>query len=1175
MGVQNIMGEIRSAENEIQDEKFKFNLGVGDGSEDGIDIQINITNKDEIKPTNYNYYPVLDVSLIPDTDTESESDSLDIDPVLDVTKISFDSEEDADYTEYDDENQPSLINSSSLVQDNDQVLSVKSELSSQGELKKEEYDYQNEDYENDEYENDLYGGEFRRPDYEETITDFYEDVNEKPTTIVTIDDLDKESLTEDQELDTPDEESSTEDQELDTPDKETTSKDQELETQDEESFIEDQEEDTPDEERATKDQEEGTPHSIEDQELDTQVEENTTEDQDLDTPDEEITTEDQKLVIPDEERSIEDQGRFTPNEEYTTEDQELVVPDKEWSFEDKGLDIPNEEYTTEDQELVTLDEERSFEDQGHDTPNEEYTTESQGLDTPNEESTTKDKELDTPEEETTTKDQEEDTPDEESTTEDQELVIPEEEDGAEDQGLDTPDDENSIIEQKIDTLNEKSSIEDQEQDIPDEDYNTKDQKVNTADEESSIEDQEIDTSDKESSIEDQKQDIPDEESYFEDQDYFTGERKEILFQDLEPKTIPSLIESTINGFQDEVIIDEDTDLEPDKLFRGISELEEEYTDEGFARTFSNEVLRTSTAKVNTGTVRGKVLKTLTGLEITWYPGIPYAEPPVGDLRFQVARRKSSWTGVLEGRERVKCVQASSFNVEGEEDCLYLNIWVPETRNSTQLLPVMVWIHGGFFLFGSGDAEYQSFHRLVEKNVIVVSINYRLGALGFLCLGNDMSGGNLGLRDQKLALEWVQQNILNFGGDPGRVTVFGHGSGAMSTQVHLLSPSSRRFISGAILQSGSLLYKTKFEQVTEDVIKSSRRLADSFGCFGLNTLNCLRNISANLLTRKSVARDETFNESGIYSNSSWFWLPVQDGNFSRDPLIPKPPVEIILSGEYLNVPVLTGLVEGEGSLYLTPIQDSIREIEKMWKLLGPSYLLQTSPGLISDEDVLVANTLTRFYVGRSNLSAADRMDLQDMFSDAYFSVPVLLNAELMSRSGTKTFCYILKETIKDEETPSFGHGDDLVYLFSREERIEQKRISDLMVSAWTNFARSRNPDSEMNISWAEYTQKSKSCLLLTNEPTMETNSYPERMLIWRKLVWDPILLSLAPKPKPICPPPPPPPKCPSPTLRPTQPIHSSPTHRPHSPHIPSRPFLVPYVPAWIHPYPAYTHYHSGR
>ena len=774
-----------------------------------------------------------------------------------------------------------MINSSSLVQDNDQVLSVKSELSSQGELKKEEYDYQNEEYENDEYENDLYGGEFRRPDYEETNTDFYEDVNEKPTTIVTIDDLDKESLTEDQELDTPD--------------KETASEDQELETQDEESFIEDQEEDTPDEESATEDQEEGTPHSIEDQELDTQDEENTTEDQDLDTPDEEITTEAQILVISDKERSIEDQGLVSPNEVNTTEDQELVVPDKEWSFEDQGLDIPNEEYTTEYQELVTLDEERSIEDQGQDTPNEEYTTESQGLDTPNEESTTEDKEIVTPEDETTTKDQEEDTPDEESTTEDQELVIPEEEDGAEYQGLDTSEDENSIIDQKIDTSDEKSSI---EQDIQDEDYNTKDQKVNTPDEESSIEDQEIDTSDNESSIEDQKQDIPDEGSYFEDQDYFTGERKEILFQDLEPKTIPSLIESTINGFQEELITDEDTDLEPDKLFRGISELEEEYTDEGFARTFSNEVLRTSTAKVNTGTVRGKVLKTLTGLEITWYPGIPYAEPPVGDLRFQVARRKSSWTGVLEGRERVKCVQASSFNVDGEEDCLYLNIWVPETRNSTQLLPVMVWIHGGFFLFGSGDAEYQSFHRLVEKNVIVVSINYRLGALGFLCLGNDMSGGNLGLRDQKLALEWVQQNILNFGGDPGRVTVFGQGSGAMSTQVHLLSPSSRRFISGAILQSGSLLYKTKFEQVTEDVIKSSRRLADSFGCSGLNTLNCLRNISANLLTRKSVARDETFNESGIYSNSSWFWLPVQDGNFSRDPLIPKPPVEILLSGIFI-------------------------------------------------------------------------------------------------------------------------------------------------------------------------------------------------------------------------------------------------------------------------------------
>ena len=828
-----------------------------------------------------------------------------------------------------------MINSSSLEQDNDQVLSVESELSSQGELKKEEYDYQNEEYENDEY-----GGEFRRSNYEETSAeDFFVDINEKSITVVSIDDLDKESSTEDQELDIPDEESTISDQELDIPDEESSINDQELDTPEEKSTTDDQEVDTPEEKITT-----------DDQELDTPEEKSTTDDQKLDTPEKKSTTDDQELDTPEEKSFIEDQEEETLDEANSIEDQELDTQDEENTTEDQELVTLDDINTTKDQELVTSEKESTTKDQEEETSDEESTTENQELDNQDEKSHIEDQELVTQEEETTTEDQEEDSPDEESTIADQEL------DGAKDQELNTQDVESSIEDQEIDTSDKESSIEDQDLDnqdeetpiedqelitpegvistkdqdedtpdeesttgdqelvIPEEEDGANDQDLDAPDEESSIEDQEIDTSNEESSIEDQELYTPDEGSYLEDQDYFIGEPKEILFQDEVPKTnksetIPSLIESAINNLQDEFInidtklrsaIDvnityEDTDLEPDKLFRGISELEEDYTDEGFARTFSNDVLRTTTARVNTGTVRGKVLRTLSGFEITWYPGIPYAEPPVGDLRFQVARRKSSWTGLLEGRERVKCVQASSFNVEGEEDCLYLNIWVPETSNSTQLLPVMVWIHGGFFLFGSGDAEYQSFHRLVEKNMIVVSINYRLGALGFLCLGNDMSGGNLGLRDQKLAMEWVQQNILNFGGDPGRVTVFGQGSGAMSTQVHLLSPSSRRFISGAILQSGSLLYKTKFEQVTEDVIKSSQRLADSFGCSGFNTLNCLRNISANLLTRKSVARDETFNESGIYSNSSWFWLPVQDGNFSRDPLIPKPPVEILLAG----------------------------------------------------------------------------------------------------------------------------------------------------------------------------------------------------------------------------------------------------------------------------------------
>ena len=156
---------------------------------------------------------------------------------------------------------------------------------------------------------------------------------------------------------------------------------------------------------------------------------------------------------------------------------------------------------------------------------------------------------------------------------------------------------------------------------------------------------------------------------------------------------------------------------------------------------------------------------------------------------------------------------------------------------------------------------------------------------------------------------------------------------------------------------------------------------------------------------------------------------------------------------------------------------------------------------------------------------------------------------------------------------------------------KERISNMMATAWTDFAKTRNPDPESSLNWREYTQvnqqkilnvvldyftiffqNSKSCLLLQAEPAIENEPYPERMLIWRKLVWDPILISSAPKPKPVCPSVPSPPPNPSSTQRPSQSSHSFPAYRPQTP---SRPFLVPYFPAWIHPYPTYSHYHPGR
>lgn len=186
-------------------------------------------------------------------------------------------------------------------------------------------------------------------------------------------------------------------------------------------------------------------------------------------------------------------------------------------------------------------------------------------------------------------------------------------------------------------------------------------------------------------------------------------------------------------------------------------------------------------------------------------GIPYAEPPIGHHRFRPPQTKNPWfpSTYRALNYAPECLQSALYrddtiqDVEMSEDCLYLNIWQPNSvksafgkENKKELLPVMVWIYGGAFIHGSANrVEYEG-SRLAERGVVVVSLNYRLGALGFLVSTSDGLYGNYGLGDQKLALQWVQDQIARFGGDPGRVTVFGESAGAMSIGLHFLDQHRR-------------------------------------------------------------------------------------------------------------------------------------------------------------------------------------------------------------------------------------------------------------------------------------------------------------------------------------------------------------------------------------------------
>ncbi len=359
------------------------------------------------------------------------------------------------------------------------------------------------------------------------------------------------------------------------------------------------------------------------------------------------------------------------------------------------------------------------------------------------------------------------------------------------------------------------------------------------------------------------------------------------------------------------------------------------------------------------------------------------------------------------------------------------MWSPGSGpgGPTHLLPVMFWIHGGFFLFGSGNAQYQSFERFVERGVIVVTVNYRLGPLGFLCLGQPEADGNMGLRDQLMALRWVRENIRHFGGDPAKITLFGEGSGAVSAHALLLSAGAAGLAAGAILQSGTLLQNSRYPASATEVVESSHKVAREFGCTNRTAaaiLACLTRVPPDLLMRKSVTRRNSFEREDLVSSSSWAWLPVVDGKFSRQPLLAKSALETILAGEFPKVPIISGMVEGEGGIFLAPLVDSLADVAAAWDILGPSLLLQVAPGRATKTDRLLANTMTRFYAGGSkaaaagaiNLTAVDLTDLRDMFTDATFTFPHMLTAQLMANAGVETYCYILAQAAGVSPWPTF-------------------------------------------------------------------------------------------------------------------------------------------------------------
>ncbi|XP_030380518.1 cholinesterase 1 [Scaptodrosophila lebanonensis] len=394
-------------------------------------------------------------------------------------------------------------------------------------------------------------------------------------------------------------------------------------------------------------------------------------------------------------------------------------------------------------------------------------------------------------------------------------------------------------------------------------------------------------------------------------------------------------------------------------------------------------------------LRGTLMPGYQKGEFEAFMGIPYAQPPIGDLRFRNPVPATAWKQTLDASSpKDPCIQKNFFlkdwPVYGSEDCLYLNVYRP-LRRSAEPLPVMVYFHAGGFFCGSASIGYAGPEYLMDtEQVIMVSMSYRLGPFGFLSTGNEHMPGNFGLKDQRLALQWVQKHIGSFGGDPQLVTIFGHSAGGASTHFHMLSEGSKGLFQRAMTLSGALAPWAKFE---ENPLAQVQKLAVEVGIKDAMALDCKTLTEA---LRKVDAKDIT---EGSTLFKQWNMLPLV--NFLptvEDPSTPdgffyEDPWQIQLSGRAHQVPWVLGADSraGEGLIMLLPIlNDPVVLAEFNENFLERFPLAMPLPAGTSAQEI--KDLLHLYGISEYKLNNETLPTLLEIVGDFDFQYPVYVSAK---------------------------------------------------------------------------------------------------------------------------------------------------------------------------------------
>lgn len=465
-------------------------------------------------------------------------------------------------------------------------------------------------------------------------------------------------------------------------------------------------------------------------------------------------------------------------------------------------------------------------------------------------------------------------------------------------------------------------------------------------------------------------------------------------------------------------------------------------------------------------------------------GIPYALPPVGELRWQAPQPLPPFSEVFHATQAgAGCEQFTPLTQVfiASEDCLFLNIWRPSGANTPDAdskLPVLVYIHGGAFTLGSGnEAQYDGAVLAATRNVIVVTMNYRLGYLGFLALpeltAEAGGSGNYAFYDQQLALQWVHDNIGAFGGDAGRVLLFGESAGAMSTCMQLASPQSAALIHAAAIQSGFCLDAVQTQQEAE---AAGARFAANAGCADGDRLACLRGKSIREID--AALKAAGIVEKPFVPSPAVPVVPVIDGTF-----VTAPPRELLAQGAMAGKSVIIGANRDEGTLFAafnTTITDEA------------GYLAQLTAEYGADAAAVAA--LYPFGAYDSGLAA-----YADLQGDRFFTCNALGTADALVAGGADVYFYHFVQPVSSPlagllsliaPALDFGvmHSTDVPYVFGVNSLLgdidgERALTAELMQSYWIGAAAGAGPNAEGAPQWPRYDSAHRQYLEIDATPTV--------------------------------------------------------------------------------------------